>query len=303
MSHGRSQRRKARWGQNFLVNVGAAERIVAAAGDLAGRGVVEVGPGHGVLTRLLAGRAARVIALEIDPALAAELSAELEPAIRAHRVAIRLEDAVEADWIALGDDLRATPEAPAAFVANLPYESGTAILGRWLAASAADPRLDPAVVMLQREVAERIAAQPSTKAYGALSVLAQATHRVRTVLDVAPGSFRPMPKVFSRVLHLKRRADPLFEPPERAAVEAFVHAAFAQRRKQLAVVLGSPGARTPGAEGAPGLEGAPGPEAAPGREGWQRLLAESGHPPTARAEELTPAELVALRRRAAPDVA
>src|SRR5687767_4574531 len=108
MSYGRSQKRKALWGQNFLVNAGAAARIADAAGDLRGRAVIEVGPGRGALTRLLADQVSRVLALEIDPELAEALSAELPPG----RVEIRLHDAVDADWIALADDALAGGTAP-----------------------------------------------------------------------------------------------------------------------------------------------------------------------------------------------
>lgn len=272
MSRGRSHGRKARLGQNFLVNEGACERIVDAAGDLSGHPVLEVGPGRGALTRRLASRAAFVLALELDAALAEALAPELPE----DRCEILLQDAVKADWAALAGRLLARGAPPIPLVANLPYESGTAILQGWLAASAAEPMLDRAIVMLQREVAERVTAPPSTKAYGYLAVLAQSTHRVRTVMDVSPGSFRPAPSVQSRVLRLDRLEAPLFAPDERTRVAGFLHAAFSSRRKQLAGLLAGRGGRT--------------------REDWQALLAGRGIPPTVRAEELEPAALVALSR-------
>jgi 16S rRNA (adenine1518-N6/adenine1519-N6)-dimethyltransferase len=271
VSYGRSQKRKAKWGQNFLINQGACARIVDAAGDLRGRAVLEVGPGRGALTRLLVDRAAVVLALEIDPALAEALTAELPP----ERFVLRLEDAVAADWSELASEALARGAAPPVpLVANLPYESGTAILSRWLAASAADARLGPAIVMLQREVAERLAGTPSTKAYGWLAVMTQATHRVRTVLDVSPGSFRPPPKVSSRVLRLDRRDDPLVTPAQRETLEPFLQAAFGQRRKQMAVALNGFRGRS--------------------RDEWQRVLERHGHSPAVRAEALAPEALVAI---------
>lgn len=279
MSKGRSRRRKARWGQNFLVNQGACERIAEAAGDVRDHVVIEVGPGRGALTRHLLDRGARVIALEIDPILAEGLGEAIGAEPDAPRLEILLEDAARADWAALLDRALNLAPPPVAFVANLPYESGTAILQRWLEVSAARPEFDRAIVMLQREVAERVAATPSTKAFGVLSILVQATHSVKTVLDVSPGSFRPVPKVWSRVIRLERRPDPLFTPHERARVVAFVHAALSQRRKQLAGTL----AESAAAGGR-------------SREEWQGLLAAHGHAATARAEELSPAEIIALSR-------
>lgn len=258
--------RKPRWGQNFLVNEGACRRIVESAGDLSRSVVVEVGPGRGALTRLLATAASRVVALEIDPLLAAALREELGAA-----VAVRDQDALAADWSALADE--AAREV--VLVANLPYETGTPILSRWLEASARDPRLPRAVVMLQREVAQRVGAAEGSADYGVLGALARATHRVTKVMDVAPGSFRPAPKVWSRVIRLERRERPDFAPSERDAVTRLVHAAFAHRRKQVASALDGFMGRT--------------------REQWQSALRGVARE-DARAQDLSPADFAALAR-------
>lgn len=271
MSHGR----KPRWGQNFLVNPGIAEAMVAALGDVAGRGIVEIGPGHGILTRRLLDRGARVIAVEIDPALADSLARTLG---ESKAFALLKADALDVRWADLVEAALAGASAPVRLCASLPYESGTRILLDWLEASAADPRMPDAVVMLQAEVGERLVARPRTKAYGSLGAIAQATHAIRPVLVVSPGSFRPQPKIWSRILRLTRLDDPLFAPSDRQRHASFIQAAFAHRRKQLASDLA----------GQDGLA----------RERWQELLVSIGHSARARAEELTPSDLVALSRAA-----
>jgi 16S rRNA (adenine1518-N6/adenine1519-N6)-dimethyltransferase len=159
-------------------------------------------------------------------------------------------------------------------VANLPYDVGTAMVIAWLRACASEPRLGEAIVMLQAEVGARLAARPGTKEYGALGALAQSTHSVERVADVSPSCFSPAPKVWSRVVRLSRRATPAF-PLERWEPHAeFLHAAFAHRRKQLAVSLA----------GARGL----------GRDAWREALLAIGHREEARAEDLSPEDLAAL---------
>jgi len=259
---------RQRWGQNFLVNEGVAREIVARAAPRPSDLVIEVGPGRGALTRPLLETGCRVLALEIDRKLIGRLEAEFahEP-----RLQVRHLDAIQADWLELS---AASKEGNALFVANLPYESGTAILLRWLEASIREVRLKRAIVMVQLEVGERLGAAPRSKAYGSLGALAQSTHAVNRVLDVSPGSFQPPPKVRSRVVELRRLPEPLLDAQGWAAGAAFIQAAFAKRRKQLAT----------------GLAGRAGRD----REGWQELLESLGHARTARAEELTPAELLSL---------
>ena len=281
MSHGRSQRRKAVLGQHFLVNTGVARDIVAALGDVRASAVIEVGPGKGALTRPLLEACARVVAVEIDPALADDLELEMPPGPASGRgeLALVRGDATRIPWrelLALASAGGIESSVPLA--ANLPYESGTAILLDWMAASAADTRLDRAVVMLQLEVAQRLVAKPRSEAYGSLGALAACTHRVKPLMKVGPGSFRPQPKVWSQVVALVARPDPLFSPEERTRHAPFIQAAFAHRRKQLAVAM----------NGRDGLD----------RDAWRDQLEAQGLPATSRAEEMSPEGLVALSRAA-----
>jgi 16S rRNA (adenine1518-N6/adenine1519-N6)-dimethyltransferase len=261
---------RQRWGQNFLVNAGVVQRIVQQAAARPEDLVIEVGPGRGVLTRALLETGCRLLALEIDPKLVEHLERSFAGT---ERIRIRHFDAVRADWSELAAGLE---EGNALFVANLPYESATAILLHWLEASVAVPSLSRAIVMVQLEVGERLGAGPGSKAYGSLGALAQATHSVRKVIDVEPGSFSPPPKVRSRVVELTRLGEPLLDAQGWGEGSRFLHAAFAKRRKQLAGGLAGHG----------GVD----------RETWQHLLQERGHARTARAEELRPEELLALAR-------
>ncbi len=213
-------------GQHFLLDPALLARIVALAGDLAGRNVVEVGPGPGGLTRaLLASEASSVTAIEIDTRAVAAIEA-LRLAVASPDGASRLR-LVEAD--AVGRDLAALVPAPRQVVANLPYNVGTPLLVGWLRQAACWERL---TVMFQVEVAERIAADPGSDAYGRLAVLARWTCDVQLLLRIPPGAFSPPPKVFSAVVGLlPHPVQP--EPALFAAMERVTAAAFGQRRKML----------------------------------------------------------------------
>jgi 16S rRNA (adenine1518-N6/adenine1519-N6)-dimethyltransferase len=216
-------------GQHFLLDEALCRRIAALAGDLAGRQVLEVGPGPGGLTRaLLATPAAKVTAVELDRRAVAAL-AELEAAFPG-----RLE-VVEAD--ALGFDVAARLPAPRRIVANLPYNVATPLLVRWLRQAAA---VEGMTLMFQQEVAERICAAPDTGAYGRLAVLAQWRCRAELLLRLPPGAFSPPPKVWSAVVGLAPRADDP-GPALFAAMERTTAAAFGQRRKMLRGALKSLG--------------------------------------------------------------
>lgn len=251
--HGLGARRSL--GQNFLFDLNLTGRIARAAGPLEAHTVLEVGPGPGGLTRaLLAAGAARVIAIERDarclPALA-EI-ADLYPG--------RLE-VVEAD--ALGIDLRQLlGSGPSRIVSNLPYNVGTALLVRWLAAPDWPPPWRSATLMFQREVADRIVAGPGTPSdYGRLGVLAGWRTRSRILFEVSPQAFVPAPKVTSAVVLLEPLAAPL--PCRVGALERITAAAFGQRRKMLRQSLKSLG-RDPGALlEAAGLAGTARPEEVP----------------------------------------
>lgn len=216
-------------GQHFLLDPALCARIAAQAGDLAGRHVLEVGPGPGGLTRaLLATQAAEVTAVELDRRAIAAL-AELEAA---HPGRLRV---IEGD--ALRIDPAALLPAPRVIIANLPYNVGTPLLVGWLRAAAA---LEGMVLMFQQEVAERIIAAPDSEHYGRLAVLAQWRCRCALLMRLPPGAFSPPPKVWSAVVGLVPHAE---GPPPAlfAAMERVTAAAFGQRRKMLRGALKSLG--------------------------------------------------------------
>lgn len=206
-------RARKRFGQNFLSSPEIAARIVAAAGVRAGERVLEIGPGHGVLTRELLQSGAEVTAIELDRDLIAEL----------RRLPITLIE---------GDALRVELPAVDRVVANLPYNVGTAILLRLL------PLGLPMVLMFQREVAERLIAQPGTRDYGSLSVFVQVRSRPVELLTLPPGAFRPSPKVHSTVVGFTPVL-PDFGGVEPLQFERVVRLGFSQRRKTLLNALGS----------------------------------------------------------------
>jgi len=212
-----SHRPRKRFGQHFLHDAGVVRRIVEAIAPAADDFIVEIGPGEGVLTYPLAERAARLEAIEIDRDLAAALAAG--------RIKVHVADALEFDFDRLPQGVR--------IVGNLPYNISTPLLFR-LARCA--QRVRDLHFMLQREVVERMVAQPSTAAYGRLSVMLQARFRMQMLFRVAAGAFRPPPRVESAVV----RMTPLAEPLDRAAPRFadLVRRAFSARRKTLRNALG-----------------------------------------------------------------
>jgi 16S rRNA (adenine1518-N6/adenine1519-N6)-dimethyltransferase len=208
-------------GQHFLLDENLTAKIARQAGDLAGRHIIEVGPGPGGLTRaLLATGAASVTAVEIDPRAAAAI-AELQLE-HPHRLRLVQADAVQTDLTALAP-------APRQIIANLPYNAATPMLVAWLRQAAAWERM---TLMFQLEVAERICAAPGTPAYGRLSVLAQLTCEAGIVMRLPPAAFTPPPAVVSAVVafvpHATQPAPALLR-----AMERLTAAAFGQRRKML----------------------------------------------------------------------
>ena len=253
--HGLDARRSL--GQHFLLDGNLTARIARQAGDLAGRHLVEVGPGPGGLTRaLLASEAADVTVVELDARAAAAMR---ELAAAAPRLSV-----IEGN--ALARDLAALVPAPRQIIANLPYNIASPLLVGWLRQAAAWERL---TLMFQLEVAERIAAAPDTPAYGRLAVLAQWVAVTDLRLRLPPDAFVPPPKVWSAVVVLTPHA---VQPPPAlfAAMERLTAAAFGQRRKMLR------GALRP-------LGGA-------------ALLQQAGIDPVRRAETLTVAEFDRLAR-------
>lgn len=213
-----------RFGQNFIADPRLAGSLVALFAPQPADRIVEIGPGEGALTRHLAGRCARYVALEIDVRLVPALEALLAPHPGA---GVRLADALDADWPALAAELGGPPLR---VIANLPYNVGTAIVRRLLATDV----VHDMQFVLQLEVAERLLAGPGTKAFGPLSVIAALRTRREKLRLLAPGCFRPPPKVTSCALRLERLAAPPLPAHEIDAVEAWLHRGFAQRRKTLA---------------------------------------------------------------------
>lgn len=218
--------RKARLGQNFLVDPHAAERIVAALGAIGDRLVIEIGPGHGALTRLLARTAGRLAAIEFDRGLAAELRDEFA---KRENVEIIEADVLRVDFSTLAGAGVGTKKAKVA--GNLPYYITTDIL---LKLWASRNLIETMVIMVQREVAERIAGAPGTRDYGLLSVTAQLFCRVENLFTLPPEAFRPPPKVHSSVLRLTMEDKSAALNVEAAPFLKFARSAFAQKRKTIA---------------------------------------------------------------------
>ena len=271
---------RRRWGQNFLVNQGAADAIVAAFRPQADDLVLEIGPGKGVLTRRLLGQVRALLAVEIDPDLVAFLRSETGGPPGLEIVAA---DVLEADLRALLLRLGAAPEGRARVIANLPYNIATAVILRLIGERAL---LRDLLVLVQREVAERIASPPRRKTYGGLTVLCQAHARVETLLRLRPGSFRPVPKVDSELVRLtlyapdEEAARPGGSPPP-GALEGLLRTAFGRRRKTLLNNLAS----------------LPGPRGVPiGGEQAGRVIRAAGLDPGARPEEVSVEGFLALLR-------
>lgn len=202
-------RPKKKWGQNFLRNRGAVEKIVAAVEPQPGEVIVEIGPGQGVLTEKLAATGHDIVAVEIDPELAERLRARLP------NVEVRNEDALET----------ALPDRPFRAVGNLPYNVGTPILRRVIA----DPHLRRAVFMLQKEVGQRLTAKPRDEQFGFLTLYTQLFATPRILITLGPKSFHPAPKVDSAVVVL----DPHAPPADHERLVDLISAAFRMRRKKL----------------------------------------------------------------------
>jgi 16S rRNA (adenine1518-N6/adenine1519-N6)-dimethyltransferase len=256
---------KPKLGQNFLRDQNAIQRIAAALGDITGQTVVEIGPGQGAITRSLAEGAAHVIAIELDRDLAPRLREQFPP----ERVAVVEQDVLQFDFAAAS----AAAGHRLAVLGNLPYYITSPIL---LKLAASHNALDRAVLMVQREVADRIVAAPGSREYGLLSVTVQMYGPVAPLFTLPPGAFSPPPDVHSTVF--RWRFAPRFAElgVEEDSFFHFARQAFAQKRKTLANNLRA--ARY-------------GPDAA------QAALAAVGIPPQARAEELNLHALAALHNQ------
>ncbi|MDA5194354.1 16S rRNA (adenine(1518)-N(6)/adenine(1519)-N(6))-dimethyltransferase RsmA [Govanella unica] len=252
-------------GQNFLLDLNLTRRIARGAGDLADVTVYEVGPGPGGLTRgLLMEGAAHVIAVELDRRAVAAQS-DIAAAYPGRLTVI------EGDALAMNERELMAGKTAVKVVANLPYNVGTALLVKWLTAEPWPSWFQSLTLMFQREVAERIVAEPRSKEYGRLSVLAQARATAKILFDVPRTAFVPPPKITSSVVHLVPKDWPADGPSIRS-LERVTAAAFGQRRKMLRASLKSLG-RDP-----------------------LPLLAAAGLPETARAEEIDVAGFLRLAK-------
>ena len=226
--------RKARLGQNFLADHHAADKIVDALGDVSDRLVVEIGPGKGALTDVLAERAGRLIAIELDRMLATELRYKYS---RLRNIEVLEGDVLKIDFrtvlhrtIGPLDDLRPIKPSRARVVGNLPFYITSDILLRLFDFH---DQFDVIVIMVQREVADRIAAQPGSRDYGLLSATAQLYCKVENLFTLPPGAFSPPPRVHSSVLRLT--VAPRFNELQVTAGDLipFLRTAFSMKRKTL----------------------------------------------------------------------
>ena len=235
-----------RLGQHFLHDPRILDRIVDALDPVPGETVLEIGSGRGSLTEALLARGLNVVAIEKDRELAGALA----------RANLRIleGDALRLEW----------PRVPK-IVGNIPYYITSPLIDKALT----PPLPERVVFLVQAEVADRLAARPGTKTYGALSIGVQAVCRVEKLFTVAPGSFKPPPKVRSAVVRLTPLAQPLVRPEEIMSFRAFVTACFSKRRKQLK-------------------------NAVPGLSAGE--LEQLGIDPTLRPERLTPEAFVRLLR-------
>ncbi|MBA2708457.1 MAG: ribosomal RNA small subunit methyltransferase A [Gemmatimonadaceae bacterium] len=251
-----------RFGQHFLHDAATLQGIADAVAPIAGETVIEIGPGRGALTELLARRSERLVAVEIDR----ELSMKLEEryADDAHVLI------VEGD--VLDADLALLAEGPFVVAGNVPYYITTPILFHVLQ----PPYPRHAVFLVQQEVADRIASPPGSRTYGALSVNVQAIADAEIVRRVPPSAFRPPPKVDSAVIRITPKRAGLITAEEVRPFRSFVQAAFGMRRKQLLNVIRA--VRAVSAADA------------------VSVLEREGIDPSARPETITPAQFASLMR-------
>lgn len=212
-------RPRKRFGQNFLHDQNVLDRIVAAADFQKGDRILEIGPGPGALTERLLATGLPLLAVEIDRDLGAALQARNEP-----NLDLRIGDVLRLDWVEL------LQNPPYKMVANLPYNISSQILFKALDHRHTFRRL---VLMFQKEVGNRLLAEEGSREYGILSVLMQTWFQIEKVVKVAPGAFKPPPKVDSVVLCLQPLAQPRLTLHDENLFRRLVRGAFAQRRKTL----------------------------------------------------------------------
>lgn len=213
---------KRRFGQNFLVDKTVIDRIISAVSPQPVETIVEIGPGRGALTSRLVDQTGRLIAIEFDRDLAPQLRNQLSGASNVQ--------VIEADALTVDFCKAIEPATQARVVANLPYNIGTAILQRLIEQRAC---ISEMTLMLQREVVDRILAQAGSSERGYLSVLVEAYCETEKLFDVSPQAFRPAPKVWSSVVHLRVRQKIGAEVKDEKLLWQVVSAGFAHPRKTI----------------------------------------------------------------------
>jgi 16S rRNA (adenine1518-N6/adenine1519-N6)-dimethyltransferase len=213
---------RKRFGQHFLHDPGVIRRIIDTVAPVAGERIVEVGPGRGALTWGLLERARRLEVIEIDRDLARAL--EADPRAK-DGLKVHVENVLDTDFVRLRG-----AGAPLRVVGNLPYNISTPLLFRLLTQRTA---ISDMYFMLQKEVVDRMAAQPGAKDYGRLTVMLAAVSEVEALFDVGPGAFQPRPKVWSAIVRLRPTEHPRFEMGRDGVLRTLVTAAFSHRRKTL----------------------------------------------------------------------
>ena len=253
-------------GQNFLLDLNLTRKIARSAGDLSQGTMIEIGPGPGGLTRaLLMEGAQNLQVIERDQRCLAALEDVRQAAKQqGQNLSIHYGDALEIDVTDLGP-------APRRIIANLPYNVASALLIQWLEKIEA---FDSLTLMFQKEVAQRLVAQPGSKAYGRLSIAAQSRCQVSKVFDLPARAFTPPPKILSSVVHFRPHQNQL-KPEIWDALQKVTLAAFGQRRKMLRSSLKS----------LPGLSG---------ENDIEQILAMAEIKETARAEDLTKEQFIVL---------
>jgi 16S rRNA (adenine1518-N6/adenine1519-N6)-dimethyltransferase len=260
-------RAKRSLGQNFLVDPNQQRRIVAALGHTADDTVLEIGPGQGALTRHLAGHVSRLILVELDDRLATSLAREF-----ADRADVTV---VHHDFMRLDLHDHVTDPRVLKVIGNIPYNITTPILFRLLERDLRPQRI---VLMIQKEVADRILAPPGESSYGALSVGVRSVARVKRLFNVGRGSFRPMPRVDSTVISIEPISPSPLSEAEEHDLRSLTRVAFSWRRKQLQKILRSA------------------PDYMLDAAALAEVSARTGLSLGRRPEELTPEEFIALSR-------
>jgi 16S rRNA (adenine1518-N6/adenine1519-N6)-dimethyltransferase len=220
--HPSSLRSKRRFGQNFLVDRGVVNRIIEAFDPSSDQPVIEIGPGRGALTTELSKKSGRVVAIEYDR--------DLAPRLRQKFAAAPNFTLIEADALTINFCEAIKPAQAARVIANLPYNIGTAILQRLIEQRSC---ISDMTLMLQREVIDRIMAQPGSSDRGYLSVFVEAYCETEKLFDVSPQAFRPAPKVWSTVVRLRPRPNIAADVTDKKLLWQVVSAGFAHPRKTI----------------------------------------------------------------------